>query len=120
VAVNKKIENEYGAEFQYHKIRDVRITNTEAGIQLVMTVDSYLDKQARIAGKSPTTRQCIISGADFAMTPFYALLKAKFPEFVTAVDDMDNSFKQDQPKQDIQYIEQSSDYTMVNSWKEGE
>ena len=118
MAINKKIENEYGAEFEYHKIREVKIKNTKNGIQLIMTVDSYLDKQARIANKSPTTRECIINNADFALQPFYALLKAKFPDFKLAHDDMDNSFKGEKFVSDTKFIQQSSDYTMIKTWQE--
>lgn len=95
MAIKKAVENEYGAEFTYHKLRDVRVVNDDrVGVQLALTVQSWLNKQARIDGKEPTVRQCIISNADFAMTPFYALLKAKFPDFAAGADDFDNSFKQ--------------------------
>ena len=94
MAISKAVENEYGAEFSYHKLREVRIINDEKiGIQLTMTVFSWINRQARIDGKRPTVRQCIIEGADFALTPFYALLKAKFPDFSSGDDDYDNSFK---------------------------
>lgn len=95
MAIDANIENEYGANFTYHKLRDVRIINDDnIGIQLTMTVQSWINKEARINGKQPTVRQCIISGADFAMFPFYSLLKAKFEEFAHGVDDYDNSFKE--------------------------
>ena len=94
MAIDKAVENEYGAQFTYHKLREVRIINDdEIGVQLTLTVHSWINKQARIDGKRPTVRQCIIMAADFAMTPFYALLKAKFSEFAQGVDDFDNSFK---------------------------
>lgn len=94
MAINKNVENEYGAEFTYHKLRDVRVINNDDGhVQVIMNVYSWLDKQARIEGKQPTIRQCIIDNADFAMTPFYALLKAKFEDFSDGNDDFDNSFK---------------------------
>lgn len=94
MAIDKPVENEFGAEFTYHKLREVRIINDDKiGIQLVLTVYSWINKEARIAGKSPTVRQCIISNADFAMATFYGLLKAKFPEFSSGADDFDNSFK---------------------------
>ena len=107
MAIDKAVENEYGAKFDYHKIKEVRIVNNEdAGIQIFMTVYSYLDKQARIDGKQPTVRQCIIDNADFAMTPFYALLKAKFTDFAGA-DDMDNSFKGEKAARPVKLIEQT-------------
>lgn len=94
MAIDKSVENEYGADFSYHKLRDVRITNDDkSGIQLTLTVHSWLNKQARIDGKMPTVRQCIIMNADFAMSPFYALLKAKFKDFSGGLDDFDNEFK---------------------------
>lgn len=95
MAIDKAVENEYGAEFTYHKLRDVRVVNDDRiGVQLTLTVQSWLNKQARIDGKEPTVRQCIISNADFAMTPFYALLKAKFPDFKAGKDDFNNDFKE--------------------------
>lgn len=95
MAIEKKVENEYGAEFTYHKLREVRVINDDRiGVQVVLTVQSWIDKKARIEGKQPTVRQCIISNADFAMTPFYALLKAKFDEFSHGLDDYDNEFKE--------------------------
>ena len=107
MAIDKAVENEYGAEFTYHKIHDVRIVNdANKGIQIFMTVYSYLDKQARIDGKQPTIRQCIIDNADFAMTPFYALLKAKFPDFAGA-DDMDNLFKGEREAGPVKLIQQT-------------
>ena len=107
MAIDKAVENEYGAAFNYHKIKDVRIVNdANKDIQIFMTVYSYLDKQARIDGKQPTVRQCIIDNADFAMTPFYALLKAKFTDFAGA-DDMDNSFKGERVAGPVKLIEQT-------------
>ena len=94
MAIEKKVDNEYGVQFDYHKLREVRVINDDRiGVQVVLTVLSWIDKKARIEGKQPTVRQCIISNAEFAMTPFYALLKAKFEEFSHGVDDFDNEFK---------------------------
>ena len=94
MAIGKAVENEYGAQFNYHKLREIRIINDDnIGVQLTLTVYSWLDKKSRIEGKQPTVRQCIISNADFAVDPVYALLKAKFPDFAKGEDDMDNSFK---------------------------
>ena len=114
MAIDKAVENEYGAAFMYHKIREVRVVNDEkAGIQIFMTVYSYLDKQARIDGKQPTVRQCIIDNADFAMTPFYALLKAKFKDFAGA-DDMDNSFKGQKNAGPVNLIQQTMIGKLLN------
>ena len=90
MAINKGVETEYGTQFFYHKLRDVRVVNDEkVGVQVVLTVYSWVNKDARILGKEPCVRQCIINGADFAMTPFYALLKAKFPEFTAGENDFE-------------------------------
>lgn len=108
MAINKGVENEYGAQFHYHKLRDVRVINDEkGGVQVIMNVYSWIDKQARIDGKQPTVRQCIIDNADFAMTPFYALLKAKFADFSDGADDYNNDFKGDKPTQPMKMIEQT-------------
>ena len=110
MAIDADVENEYGAVFKYHKLREVRVINDDnAGVQLTMTVYSWLNKQARIDGKQPTVRQCIIDNADFAMSPFYALLKAKFESFDTGLDDMDNAFKATkEPPARPQFIEQTA------------
>ena len=114
MAIDKEVENEYGAAFKYHKIKEVRVVNdANRGIQIFITVYSYLDKQARIDGKQPTVRQCIIDNADFAMTPFYALLKAKFLDFAGA-DDMDNSFKGEREAGPVKLIEQTLNGKLLN------
>ena len=121
MAIEKDIENEYGAQFNYHKLREVRVINSDdTGVQLTLTVQSWIDKQARIDGKQPTTRQCIIMAADFAMTPFYALLKAKFDEFTAGEDDFDNSFKE-QPEEESktpEFFEQTGQGQLLRKWKE--
>ena len=120
MAIDKKVENEYGAEFAYHKLRDVRIiSDDQVGIQITMTVHSWLNKQARIDGKQPTVRQCIIDHADFAMQPFYALLKAKFPEFAGGLDDMNNDFKKDREASgDVEYIQQTAQGQLIERHKD--
>lgn len=119
MAIDMPVENEYGAQFNYHKLREVRIINSEnTGVQLTLTVDSWLDKQARIDGKQPTVRQCVIQGADFAMTPFYALLKAKFTEFSDGTDDFDNSFKAGTEMPVPEYIEQTMRGQLISRRRE--
>lgn len=129
MAIDKAVENEFGVQFTYHKLRDVRVINDDnTGVQLILTIQSWLDKQARIDGKQPTVRQCIISNADFAMTPFYALLKAKFTDFAQGADDMDNGFKaaklnaaKDAPevqKKDPIYTVQTAQGALMKRWKE--
>lgn len=118
MAISKNIENEYGAIFTYHKLQEVRIISDDS-VQLVMTVYSWINKQARIDGKQPTVRQCIIDRADFAMTPFYTLLKAKFENFDAGVDDMDNSFKhlpEISPRPE--FAEQTGRGQLIRRWKE--
>lgn len=118
MAIDKAVENEYGAEFTYHKLREVRIVNDDKiGSQLVMTVQSWINKQARIDGKVPTVRQCIIHGADFALTPFYALLKAKFPEFTDGANDFNNDFKEEVIATP-EFFEQTGNGDLLARWKE--
>lgn len=94
MAIVKDVETEFGNTFKYHKIRDVRIINSDkVGVQIGITVESYATKEARIAGKSPVKTENIITGADFALEPFYKLLTAKFDQYADADDDFDNSFK---------------------------
>ena len=89
MALTKGIENLYGATFSYHKLQDVHIIVSDNGIQLRMTVDSYIDKDARKAHKKPVRTENIIDNADFALTPFYKLLKAKFTDYQDAQDDFE-------------------------------
>ena len=118
MAINKNVENEYGMQFAYHKIREVRVINDDnVGVQLVMTVYSWLNKEARINGKEPIIQNCIINKADFAMTPFYALLKAKFPDYSNGIDDYDNSFKT-VPEGTPEFFEQTKTGKLIKRWKE--
>ncbi len=119
MAIDKEVENEFGAKFHYHKLRDVRVINDDnIGVQITMTVQSWLDKEARIAGKQPTVCQCIIQGADFAMLPFYTLLKAKFPDFSHGEDDYDNSFKENGEKGPANYTVQTGHGDLIDRWSE--
>lgn len=120
MAIAKGVENEFGAKFGYHKLREVRVINSDNGVQLALTVYSWLDKQARIDGKKASVRKCIINNADFALTSFYALLKAKFPEFNDGENDFDNGFKGDVKAGKVEFFEQSADGKLFNSWKEDE
>lgn len=86
MGLNKGIENQYGINFDYHRINDVHIIVTESGIQVRMTVSSYVNEYARRNGKAAYKTVNIIDGADFALTPFYLLLKAKFADFADAAD----------------------------------
>lgn len=111
MAIQKEIENQYGVNFNYHKIKEVRIYTENDGQQpqVVMLVESYRDKQARIDGKTPVRTKHIIYGADFALEPFYALLKNKFETFSDGQDDLDNSFKPKKSTDKIKFITQSED-----------
>lgn len=110
MALVKGIENIYGAKFSYHKLSDVRIAVTENGIQVRMIVDSYIDKQARVDGKQAVRTENIIENADFALTPFYMLLKAKFADYAEAEDDFSTDWKtngQEETKKKITYTQQT-------------
>lgn len=122
MAISKNVENEYGAKFNYHKLQNIRIVNGSSGVQMTLTVQSWIDKQARIDGKQPTVRQCIISNADFALTPFYALLKAKFPDFTNGTDDFNNDFKKQsvaaEKASDVSYTVQTAQGQLFDRWQE--
>ena len=119
MAINGAVENEFGIDFEYHKLREVRrINDDKIGVQLTLTVYSWANKQARIAGKKASVRQCIISGADFALTPFYAMLKAKFPDFTAGENDFDNDFKGNLPPQVPEFFEQTGQGGMFRRWTE--
>ena len=120
MAITKDIENEFGANFFYHKLQEVRIINTNNGVQLALTVYSWIDKQARIDGKKASVRKCIINNADFALTSFYALLKAKFPEFSDGENDFDNDFKGNVEAGDVEFFDQTADGKLFRTWKEEE
>lgn len=122
MAIQESIENEYGVMFNYHKIREARVINDDkAGVQLVIDVYSWVDKDARINGKEPVIRRCIIHEADFALTPFYKLLKAKFPDYSAGLDDFDNSFKATMKEKRVpQFVEQTITGNLIKRWKENE
>lgn len=110
MAIVKDVETEFGNTFKYHKIRDVRIINSDkVGVQIGITVESYVTKEARIAGKSPVKTENIITGANFALEPFYKLLTAKFAQYADADDDFDNSFKAvvENGKRKVRYSQQT-------------
>ena len=110
MAIVKDVETEFGNTFKYHKIRDVRIINSDkVGVQIGITVESYATKEARIAGKSPVKTENIITGANFALEPFYKLLTAKFDQYADADDDFDNSFKAlaDTKERKVRYSQQT-------------
>lgn len=111
MAINKEIENDYGVIFSYHKIKEVQILSAIEGraAQIIITTESYKDKQARIDGKRPLIQKEILYGTDFALEPFYYFLKKKFPDFANGEDDFDNSFKTAIENLEVKYIQQSED-----------
>ncbi len=117
MALTKGIENIYGASFNYHKISDVKIVVSDNGIQLRIIVDSFVDKDARKAGKKPVRTENIIEGADFALTPFYMLLKAKFGDFADATDDFDDAWKNKLTPQVI-YTQQTPQGELLSKYRE--
>lgn len=119
MAIIKEIESDFGVPFVYHKIKSVRIENDPKTdeIILIMTVASYATKQARAENKNAVFTQCSISNADFALTPFYRLLKAKFPEYA-GEDDFDNGFKGGERINPYVTYAQNSGGTF-NKWTEG-
>ena len=121
MAIDGAVPSEYGVDFNYHKLREVRIINDDkVGVQLTLTVYSWANKQARIDNKRANVRQCIISGADFALTPFYALLKAKFPEFATGNNDFNNDFKGKIEAAAPEFFEQTGSGELIGRWKEND
>ena len=117
MALVKGIENSYGVKFSYHKIDNVKIVVTDKGIQLRMTVDSYVDKDARKNGKKPVRTENIIEGADFALTPFYMLLKAKFADYADADDDFIDDWKETKPAK-ITYTQQTPQGDLISHYEE--
>lgn len=97
MALKKGIESLYGIEFSYHKVVQVRILSGKDGVQLRIVTASWRDKQARIEGRQPIVTENVIENASFALTPFYALLKAKFPDFSEAEDDWETFARSTRP-----------------------
>ena len=54
------------------------------------------------------------------MTPFYALLKAKFIEFAAGTDDFDNSFKEVPGEEKVkpEFFEQTGQGKLIKRWRE--
>lgn len=115
MAIKKSIQNEYGADFVYHKISEVRIINNGGDIQVRMVVESYLDEESRRSGKAATRTENIIQHADFAMTPFYALLKAKFPQYQDAEDLMND---EETDRQTAVMTRQTESGKLLDQWVE--
>lgn len=117
MALSKGIENMFGISFSYHKLNDVHIIIGDDGIQLRMTVASYVNKEARDEGKQPFLSENIIDGADFALTPFYKLLKAKFADYADAQDVFED--KQENPRRAV-YTQQTLQGKLISQREEDE
>lgn len=119
MGIKKEIENEYKAKFNYHKISEVRIFTVNGVSQLRITTESYVDKEARKAGAKAVKTENIIENADFALTPFYALLKAKFPMFQDGEDDFNDEWKTIEESRP-QYTQQTPSGELLAQWEEAE
>ncbi|MCQ2242086.1 hypothetical protein [Treponema sp.] len=117
MAISKDIENEYRATFKYHKIREVKIWNTEDGPAIRIVTESYIDKEARKTGAKAVLTENIIQNADFALTPFYALLLSKFPMFAGGTDDFDDEWKEGVKPEPL-FTQQTASGQMLAQWKE--
>lgn len=117
MAIEKNVENVYGAKFNYHRISEVKLLNQDGEIQLRIVVDSYVDQNARLNGKKPVRTENIILHADFALAPFYALLKAKFQDYSDSEDVFEEIERLVQP---AEMIQQTVDGRLISHVKEGE
>lgn len=118
MAIKKDIENEYKAKFNYHKISEVRIFASEGDISLFITTESYVDKEARHSGAKAVKMENIITHADFAMSPFYALLKAKFPMFQNGIDDLDEDTEKTETRPETLFTQQTPAGDLIDRWNE--
>lgn len=117
MAIVKSIENEYKAKFDYHKVSDIHILVTDNDIQLRIIVDSYVNKEARKQGARAVQTENIIQHADFAVKPFYELLKAKFGMFQAGVDDYDDAWKTAEDTPPL-FTQQTPDGELIGQWTE--
>lgn len=118
MAIQKDVLTEFNTTFRYHKIVEVNILTTDAGIQLRIVTDSYLDKESRQKGARAIRMENIISGADFALSPFYGLLKAKFPMFAEGDDDFEDSWKKPEYPVEPVFTQQTPRGDLIAQWKE--
>lgn len=119
MGIKKEIENEYKAKFNYHKISEVRILTVNGVTQLRIMTESYVDKDARKAGAKAVKTENIIENAEFALNPFYALLKAKFPMFQDGEDDFSDDWKGAESGKP-QYTQQTPSGDLIAQWEEAE
>lgn len=117
MAIVKSIENEYKAKFDYHKVSDIHILVTDNDIQLRIIVDSYVNKEARKQGARAVQTENIIQHADFAVKPFYELLKAKFGMFQDGEDDYDDAWKTAEDTPPL-FTQQTPDGELIGQWTE--
>ena len=121
MGIKKDIENDYKVKFNYHRIAAVEIFKDGRDIQLRIITESYVNKEARLAGAKAVKVENIINHADFAMAPFYALLKAKFPMFMNGLDDFDDDIEPVQEtKPDASFTQQSPQGELLARWTEND
>lgn len=60
----------------------------------------------------------IITHADFAMSPFYALLKAKFPMFQNGIDDLDEDTEKTETRPETLFTQQTPAGDLIDRWNE--
>ena len=121
MGIKKDIENEYRVNFNYHRIAEVAIFKNDRDIQLSIITESYVDKEARLTGAKAVRVENIIQHADFALAPFYALLKAKFPMFQNGLDDFDDDIgEKTETKPDVCYTQQTTQGNLIANWTEND
>ena len=119
MAISKDIQTEYQTIFKYHRISDVNIFTVDNDIQIRIVTESYASKEARMNGARAVYTENIIEHADFAMAPFYALLKAKFPMFADGEDDFDDAWKE-KIQQAAKFTQQTPQGDLLAQWEESE
>ncbi|MCQ2590791.1 MAG: hypothetical protein MJ179_10240 [Treponema sp.] len=121
MGIKKDIQNDYHVNFNYHRIAEVAIFKNDRDIQLHIITESYVSKEARLAGAKAVKVENVIQHADFALSPFYALLKAKFPMFQNGTDDLDDEIEEAQEtKPDTCYTQQSPQGDLIAHWSEND
>jgi len=104
MAIIKEIPTEYGVNFNYHKISEVKIINTDNDTQVRIIVSSYADEEARKQNKTPVKKECIIQNGEFALQAFYSLLKTYFPDYKDGEDELT---KKEETAYALRVVEQS-------------
>ena len=86
----KKILSKKGVEAEFWNIKESHLLNDGT---LNIFVRSYIDAEAYASGLDPIDElNCVVTGADVALkSPFYIFLKAAFPMFSGAEDELSYS-----------------------------